>query len=127
MNQAVLEHINVTVADAGATAEKLCSLFDWHVRWEGDAIYGGRSVHVGTDFSYLALYQPPLSPMQVKSTYEANLGLNHVAVVVNDLEETERRVLDAGYKTHSHANYEPGQRFYFHDEQGLEIEVVMYD
>lgn len=127
MNQAVLEHINVTVADVDATAARLCSLFDWKVRWRGDAIYGGTTVHVGSDFSYLALFQSANKLEKIESTYDVNLGLNHIAVVVDDLNETERRVIEAGYETYSHANYEPGQRFYFHDEQGLEIEVVMYD
>ena len=40
MTQIVLEHINVTVRDAQATAEELCTLFDWKVRWHGDAMDG---------------------------------------------------------------------------------------
>ncbi len=31
-----------------------------------------------------------------------------------------------GSQTHSHADYEPGRRFYFHDEDGIEFEVVSY-
>ena len=54
-----LEHVNVTVADPRATAAVLQDLFGWHTRWEGSAINGGFTVHVGGDDSYLALYTGP--------------------------------------------------------------------
>jgi len=126
MSPAILEHVNVTVADVTETAQLLCTLFNWKIRWEGDAIYDGKTVHVGSDFSYLALYQSPNKLDSIESTYNSSLGLNHIAVVVDDLAETERRVLEAGFEPHSHANYEPGERFYFRDHNQLEIEVVMY-
>ncbi|MGJ8556368.1 MAG: VOC family protein, partial [Sulfitobacter geojensis] len=31
------------------------------------------------------------------------------------------------FKTSNHADYEPGRRFYFHDTDGVEFEVVQYD
>ena len=58
MTGAVLEHVNITVPDAVATADLLCELFDWKIRWQGSAIHGGMSVHVGNESSYLALYSP---------------------------------------------------------------------
>jgi predicted enzyme related to lactoylglutathione lyase len=54
-------------------------------------------------------------------------GLNHIGVVVADLEATEARVKAAGYVPENHADYEPGRRFYFHDHNGVEIEVVSYE
>ena len=36
-------------------------------------------------------------------------------------------VKDAGFEPHSHGDYEPGKRFYFDDENGIEFEVVSYD
>jgi len=47
-------------------------------------------------------------------------------VVVDDLNLVEARVKKAGFVTHSHADYEPGRRFYFNDHDGIEIEVVSY-
>ena len=55
---AQLEHTNFTVADADVTAKWMCDLFGWHIRWAGASLAGGRSVHVGTDTHYLALYTP---------------------------------------------------------------------
>ena len=69
--------------------------------------------------------KPPKEAGQ--TTYETKAGLNHLAVVVDDLEVVEDRVKAHGYTPNSHADYEPGRRFYFTEENGLEIEVVQYD
>lgn len=124
-----LEHVNVTVQDPDATAKMLIDLFGWEVRWQGDAIHGGRTVHVGTGDDYLALYTGPGGQEQspAQNSYLQRAGLNHIGVVVEDLDATEARVKALGYEPHSHADYEPGRRFYFHEENGVEIEVVCYD
>jgi catechol 2,3-dioxygenase-like lactoylglutathione lyase family enzyme len=54
------------------------------------------------------------------------LGLNHLSIVVDDLDAAEQAVIAAGFQPHSHANYEPGRRFYFEDKDGLEFEVISY-
>jgi hypothetical protein len=126
MRAATLEHVNFTVSDCHRTAERLCKLFDWKIRWQGPAMNGGRTAHVGTDDAYLAIYQPAKPSSPSESSYETVGGLNHVGVVVDDLDAVEKRIRDAGYKPHSHANYEPGRRFYFDDEDGIEYEVVSY-
>ncbi len=123
-----LEHVNVTVENPEKTAEMLIELFGWHIRWSGDAKNGGRTVHVGTEEDYVALYtgpggNPHGSP---DSSYTIKGGLNHLGVVVDDLDATEAQVKSLGYATHSHADYEPGKRFYFHEENGVEIEVISY-
>ena len=46
---------------------------------------------------------------------------------VDDLDAAEQAVKDAGYTPKSHADYEPGRRFYFEDEEGVEYELVQYD
>ena len=35
-----LEHVNMTVSDAEATAKMLQQLFDWHIRWQGPTMDG---------------------------------------------------------------------------------------
>lgn len=125
-----LEHVNFTVADPKATAQMLIDLFDWKIRWEGEAINGGYTVHVGTDDAYVAVYTGPdggkeQTPPQ--NNYLQRGGLNHIGIVVDDLDATEARVKAAGLETHSHADYEPGHRFYFHDATGIEFEVIAYD
>ncbi len=127
MPAARLEHANITVSDPQATAERLCDLFDWQIRWEGASLGDGFSVHVGGEDTYLAVYAAPgVSQIPEHSTYRTRGALNHIGVVVDDIDATEARVKAAGYKPNSHADYEPGRRFYFDNEDGIEIEVVSY-
>jgi catechol 2,3-dioxygenase-like lactoylglutathione lyase family enzyme len=128
MTQTVLEHINFTVRDAKATADELCGLFDWKVRWHGDAMDGlGETYHVGSDNSYLALYAPKKGAGKSDdSSYTTEQGLNHIGVVVPDIDVMEARVKQAGYKPGPQWDYEPGRRFYFNNQDGIEIEVVSY-
>jgi catechol 2,3-dioxygenase-like lactoylglutathione lyase family enzyme len=123
--EARLEHVNISVADADRSAALLQTLFGWKVRWAGPAMDGGRSVHVGTDDQYLAVYSPRDSDGTPRR-WAKGAPLNHVAVVVDDLDETEARVFDAGLLPFNHGDYEPGRRFYFFDPDGIEFEVVSY-
>jgi catechol 2,3-dioxygenase-like lactoylglutathione lyase family enzyme len=118
-----LEHANYTVSDPLKTAAWMEKLFGWHIRWQGAALGGGFTVHVGSD---LALYTPA-QPLDAKtSSYSIIGGLNHIAVVVQDLDACETAIKSHGFKTGNHGDYEPGRRFYFHDDDGIEYEVVQY-
>jgi len=122
-----LEHVNVTVRDAEATAQVLCGLFDWQVRWQGPVLDGaGVSVHVGSDTQYLALFSPKALAGEAPDSYATLHGLNHIGLVVDDLSEAEARVKAAGYVPHKHADYAPGRRFYFDGPDGVEYELVSY-
>ncbi|MFA3917190.1 VOC family protein [Ruegeria hyattellae] len=123
---ATLEHTNFTVADPKATAAWMEAVFGWKIRWEGAAIDSGYTVHVGTGSSYLALYTPPRASPSGERSYDVIGGLNHVGIVVEDLDAIEARVIKAGFTPKSHADYEPGKRFYFDDDNGVEFEVVSY-
>ena len=123
---AMLEHTNYTVADPDATAAWMCDLFGWHVRWSGAALAGGRTVHVGTDTHYLALYSPGAPKAPTDDNYLTVGGLNHIAVTVDDIDAMEKAVKAQGFTTENHGDYEPGLRFYFHDGDGIEYEVVSY-
>ena len=124
---AMLEHANITVSDPAATAAWMKTLFGWHIRWEGDAIMGGHTKHVGTASHYVALYVPDKTKPIAEDTYQTVGGLNHLAVVVDDLNATEAAIKAHGFETSNHGDYEPGRRFYFHDNDGIEFEVVQYD
>ncbi len=126
MSSAMLEHVNVTVSDPQKTAALLCELFDWKIRWEGPAKLGGYTVHVGNDDSYLAVYAYAQSEAPATLSYAQRGGLNHIGVVVEDLQAIEQRVVDLGYKPYNHGDYEPGRRFYFDDNDGIEFEIVAY-
>lgn len=125
---AVLEHANVTVTDPDTTAALLCDLFDWEVRWSGPALAGGHTVHVGeagNGQTYVAVYTVDgTSGSHTRRPVPGNL--NHLGIVVDDLDAVETKVIAAGLFPHSHSDYDPGRRFYFDDNDGIEYEVVSY-
>ena len=45
---------------------------------------------------------------------------------MDDLDAVGQKVIARGYVPNSHQEYEPGRRFYFEDENGIEIEVISY-
>ncbi len=119
-NQAGIEHVNVTVADADASAAMTGRLFGWEVRWTGEGKESGSTVHVGTNDQYMAFWSP-------QGGQTVPLGsLNHVGVLVDDLDATEQLVAAEGFEPFNHGDYEPGRRFYFLDTDGIEWEVVSY-
>ena len=126
MQGGTLEHVNITVSDADKTAAILCDVFGWEIRWRGKAKDNGLSVHVGTRDDYLAVYTPLVSPGQQPNSNTISGGLNHVGVLVDDLDAVEQRVLEAGFSPFNHQDYDPGHRFYFLDNDGIEFEVVSY-
>ena len=127
MAQARLEHVNMTVSDPHSTAAWIERVFGWKIRWEGAGMETGYSVHVGESDTYVALFTYPEPPDPKNESYRTKGGLNHWAVVVDDIDATEERVKAEGFTPVNHADYEPGRRFYFHDADGIEIEVVQYD
>ena len=127
MQKAILEHINMTVSDPDKTAGMLADLFGWKVRWSGDSLNNGRSVHVGNDDDYVALYSAGTSrALDDNENYRLAGAVNHLGILVEDLAAAEKRIQQYGIKTHSHQTYEPGSRFYFHDHDGIEYEVLSY-
>ena len=127
MSKAIFEHINMTVSDPDRTAQMLIDLFGWKLRWSGASMNNGRTVHVGNDEDYVALYSVG-KPRQLDEGENYTLAgtVSHLGILVDDLDAAEKRVLAHGIKTHSHQTYEPGSRFYFHDHDGIEYEVVSY-
>ena len=126
MAAGLFEHINMTVSNPLKTAQVLCDLFDWHIRWQGPSMNNGLTVHVGTDTGYVVLYSAG-NPEGLDDESYATIGaVNHLGILVDDLDAAEARVLGSGIKSHSHQEYDPGKRFYFHDSDGIEYEVVSY-
>ncbi len=118
-----LEHVNLTVSDPDRSSILLQDLCGWHERWRGPSQLGGRTIHVGSARDYIALYTHD----RAAGPYPKGAPLNHVALVVEDLDEAERTVLAAGLEPFNHGDYEPGRRFYFFDWDGIEFEMVSYD
>jgi catechol 2,3-dioxygenase-like lactoylglutathione lyase family enzyme len=123
MHRGTIEHANLTVNDIERSSQFFQKLLGWRERWRGAAINGGETIHVGDEHAYLALY----TDGQPHERFAKGAPLNHVGLVVDDLDVAERIVLDAGLETFNHADYEPGRRFYFFDWDGIEFEVVSYE
>jgi catechol 2,3-dioxygenase-like lactoylglutathione lyase family enzyme len=120
---AKLEHVNLTVSNTAQMVALLSDLCDWHIRWEGPSMNNGHTVHIGSNEAYLALYTND----QASGGYGKGQPLNHVGLQVEDLDAAEKIVIGAGLKPFGHDDYEPGQRFYFFDWDGIEFEVVSYE
>ena len=61
---------------------------------------------------------PGGTPAEPGDSYTTRGGLNHLGITVDDLDATEARVTAAGFVPRSHADYEPGRRFYFDGPKG---------
>ncbi|MFM9935768.1 MAG: VOC family protein [Novosphingobium sp.] len=118
-----LEHVNIRVSDPDRTADLLTRLCGWHERWRGPSALGGWTIHLGSDSDYIGLYQGE-SPLP--GPFSKGQPLNHIGIVVNDLDAAERIVIEAGLKPFNHGDYEPGRRFYIFDWDGIEWELVSY-
>ena len=118
-----LEHVNLTVSDIEREAELFGRLLGWRQRWRGNAMNGGETIHVGEDRTYLALYTDGAD----HGGQRKGRPLNHVGLLVDDLDHAERVVIDSGLTPFNHGDYEPGRRFYFFDWDGIEFEVVSYE
>jgi catechol 2,3-dioxygenase-like lactoylglutathione lyase family enzyme len=119
-----IEHVNVTVSDPERVAKLMGEMFGWRIRWQGAAMAGGHTIHVGDDACYVALYRPAHGPKG--DEFSKGRPLNHIGVEVDDLDATEAKVIAAGLTPFSHGDYHPGRRFYFFDPDGIEYEVVSY-
>ncbi|MXP30064.1 VOC family protein [Porphyrobacter algicida] len=123
MPTARLEHVNISVTDPERIARLLEAITGWERRWEGPALAGGHTIHLGGQDDYVAIYTHP----SVQGDFAKGAPLNHVGIVVTDLDAAERIILDAGLETMNHGDYEPGRRFYFFDWDGIEWEIVSYE
>ncbi len=117
-----LEHVNITVSDIERSAALLERLCGWRIRWRGPSQLGGETIHVGGEADYIAVYTHG-GPVE---RFAKGAPLNHVGLVVDDLDAAEAAVVAAGLIPFSHGDYEPGKRFYFFDRDGIEFEMVSY-
>lgn len=123
-----LEHANLTVSNPERSAELFRQLLGWVERWRGPSQMGGETIHVGeagNGAGYVALYTNDDARAGARG-YSKGQPLNHLGLLVDDLEAAEKVVVSAGLKPFGHDDYEPGRRFYFFDWDGIEFEVVNY-
>ncbi|WP_375291456.1 VOC family protein [Qipengyuania sp.] len=121
--QARLEHVNISVSDPHRTADMLERLTGWTRRWEGPAMNGGRTIHLGSADAYIAIYSNPA----VSGGFAKGAPMNHIGIAVTDLAAAEAIVRAVGYEPFNLSAYDPGPRsFYFLDSDGIEFEVLSY-
>ena len=125
MRNSYLEHTNLTVKDPDQLAALFVRLFDWKIRWSGDALDNGRTIHVGNEDLYLALYTHDNVIDNRARNHLAINNINHLGIVVSDIDAVESKVKEEGYEPINHADYDPGRRFYFLIDK-LEIEIIAY-
>ncbi len=123
MTKGRIEHVNLTVSDIERSAALFERLLGWEQRWRGDAMNGGETIHVGEEDTYLALYTDRLD----HAGQDKGRPLNHVVLLVDDLDAAEQIVVEHGLEPFNHGDYAPGRRFYFFDWDGIEFEVVSYE
>ncbi len=122
MPKGQIEHVNITVSDPERSATLFAELLGWEERWSGPAQNGGRTIHIGEEDTYLAIY----TNGKAIERYQKGAPLNHVGLTVDDLEGAEKVVLAHNLAPFGHEDYDPGRRFYFFDWDGIEFEVVSY-
>lgn len=124
-----IEHANLTVTDPERSAQLLQKMLGWEERWRGESQMGGDTIHVGepgNGATYIALYTNDDVRADNTRRFSKGQPLNHIGLLVDDLEQAEKVVTDAGLEPFGHDDYEPGKRFYFFDWDGIEFEVVCY-
>ncbi|ELM6650732.1 TPA: VOC family protein [Vibrio parahaemolyticus] len=125
-----IEHLNITVPDIDAALAFLAIVApDFKVRKDVKSPDRHRWTHVGNKQSYFALQEPhldSLSPKDFQKTYK-NYGVNHIGLVVNDLEVIENRLIEQGYRRGILAPEETfRKRAYFFDKAGFEWELTEF-
>ena len=123
-----LEHANLQVKDLDAVLRFVQTAFpEFKLRGDGLSWTGSRWVHVGSDESYLALYQASQPPAEPWEPYAGKPGLNHLGFEVGDAEALRARLLAGGYEESTVPNAHPHRRrIYFYDPDGNDWEFVQY-
>ena len=125
-----IEHANLTVTQPERSADLFMQMLGWEERWRGESMLGGNTIHVGAPGNgadYMALYTNEDVRADKEKRFSKGEPLNHVGLLVDDLDAAEAVVEDAGLEPFSHGDYEPGKRFYFFDWDGIEFEIVSYE
>ncbi len=122
-----IEHANITVANIDISFDFYHRLFGFEKRWEGEASGENgpvRAVHIGTEDTYLSLFETDTEG-RAPASY-GSVGFNHLGFEVEDLKPYRSVLKQLGIEVHLEADYEPGERIYFYDPDGVEIELVEY-
>jgi catechol 2,3-dioxygenase-like lactoylglutathione lyase family enzyme len=124
-----IEHLNITVPNIDEAIDFIKIVApDFEVRKDSQPSDSYRWVHIGNEDCYFALQEAHLgaTPEKRLQPYR-NYGINHVALVVSDVEVIEKKLIDAGYQKGIDTPIEKyRKRIYYLDNAGFEWELVEY-
>ena len=121
-----IEHANITVRDMEKAVKFITTaLPEFHVRGR-DRSERHAWLHVGTDETYIALTHSPDAERGKRVAYR-DLGINHVGIVVEDVDAVVARLQAAGYRQDTEPEVSRWRkRFYFLDDDHLQWEFIQY-
>ncbi len=120
-----LEHANITVNNL-QEAIKFFQIAFPHFKVRGQGNDRREWVHLGDDYTYLALNQAKQGPLSVEKNYD-KAGVNHIGFVVQDVEAIAENLLKNGYKRDYPKEVEQFRiRDYFADTDGNQYEFIQY-
>ncbi|MBB1312858.1 VOC family protein [Aliivibrio sp. SR45-2] len=124
------EHANITVPNIDAAIAFLLNAApDFRVKIDQTPVGSYRWAHVGNDEYYFALQEPKdaTSSQDTRKPYH-NIGVNHIGMIVDNLDHLQEKLLALGYEQNGLVTQEKhGRRTYFYDKAGFEWELVEYD
>ena len=124
-----IEHVNITVPDIDAAVSFLNIVApDFKIRKDEKPLNDKRWMHIGNKECYFALQEAHLghTPIKANQTY-INYGFNHIGLVVNNIDDIEKKLIEAGYKKGIETPKESfRKRIYYYDAAGFEWELVEY-
>ncbi|OAN14114.1 lactoylglutathione lyase [Photobacterium jeanii] len=122
-----VEHANITIKDINQTIRFITTAIpEFQVRHQGETEHY-RWCHVGTEHSYLALQEVVARDSTDRQPY-VDVGINHIGLVIDDVDAAKSRLLAAGYRENPMAAtaHPWRKRIYFFDSSDVEWEFIEY-
>lgn len=123
-----IEHVNMHVKDVDQMLKFINTAFPhFKIRFDSNHDDKERWVHIGSEETYLAIYQATQEDSARPNPYSGKPQVNHLGYVVDDVEALRQRLLDAGYEESTLENNHPARkRIYFFDPDGNDWEFIEY-
>lgn len=125
-----IEHCNITVPNIDEAIKFIQIVApDFKVRKDEMPPSNNRWAHIGNEKYYFALQEAHLGsePKKPRQAYK-NFGVNHIALIVDDLSAIEKKLVKAGYQRSIDTPTEKyRKRLYFFDSFGFEWELIEYN
>lgn len=125
-----IEHCNITVPNIDEAIKFIQIVApDFKVRRDETPPSSNRWAHIGNEQYYFALQEPHIGS-EAKKPRQAykNNGVNHIALIVDDLSAIEEKLVKSGYLRSIDTPIEKyRKRLYFFDSFGFEWELIEYN